>query len=533
MYLEEVASGARTITGVATSITAFVGRAARGPVDAPVDVLSYGDFERIFGGLDPGSALGYAVRGYFQNGGGQAVVVRVHRGAKAATIKVGALKLRAADPGSWGDALRASVDVDVADESAARLGVPRERLFNLTIRDTGPSGRVEVHRNVTLVDSARSLGRVLAGESTLARYSDDLDPASYTPTAKLDDVSAREAELATARAGGDAGMIGAAQAALTTALAALGGADGDPISDAELLPEGGEASKRGLHALLGSDAWSLLVIPPFSGPAAPVRVDPKPATIGAVAAFCEARRAFYLIDAPASWSSVAAAKAGVDALGTASRNAAVFFPSLVQGDPLREGQLVEVAPTGAVAGVFARTDAQRGVWKAPAGQDATLVGVARLTVPLTDAENGALNPLGINCLRTMPAAGPLVWGARTRQGSDRLASEWKYVPVRRLTLFIEESLYRGTQWVIFEPNDEPLWGQIRLGVGAFLQGLFRQGAFQGRSPREAYFVKCDRETTTPDDVNRGVVNLHVGFAPLRPAEFVVLRIQQLAESNAT
>jgi phage tail sheath protein FI len=154
--------------------------------------------------------------------------------------------------------------------------------------------------------------------------------------------------------------------------------------------------------------------------------------------------------------------------------------------------------------------------------------VPALNVPLTDAETGQLNPLGVNCLRAMPAAGRVVWGARTLEGNDRLASEWKYISVRRTALYIEETLYRGTQWVVFEPNDEPLWAQIRLNIGAFMQGLFRQGAFQGKTPREAYLVKCDRETTTQDDINRGVVNILVGFAPLKPAEFVIIKIQQLA-----
>jgi len=139
-----------------------------------------------------------------------------------------------------------------------------------------------------------------------------------------------------------------------------------------------------------------------------------------------------------------------------------------------------------------------------------------------------LNPLGINCLRTFPVYGTVVWGARTIDGNDQRGSEWKYVPVRRMALFLEESLYRGTQWVVFEPNDEPLWAQIRLNIGAFLQGLFRQGAFQGKSAKEAYFVKCDRETTTQADINLGIVNILVGFAPLKPAEFVVLKIQQIA-----
>jgi phage tail sheath protein FI len=235
-----------------------------------------------------------------------------------------------------------------------------------------------------------------------------------------------------------------------------------------------------------------------------------------------------LIDPPSGWNNVAQAIAGVDAVGTVSKNSALFFPRLLQPNPLHDGAMEAFVPCGAVAGVFARTDATRGVWKAPAGLDATLVGVPQLTVPLTDAENGQLNPLGINCLRALPAVGRVIWGSRTRQGADRLANEWKYIPVRRLALFIEESLYRGTQWVVFEPNDEPLWSQIRLNVGAFMHNLFRQGAFQGSSPKDAYFVKCDKETTIQNDINLGIVNIVVGFAPLKPAEFVIIKIQQMA-----
>ena len=155
-------------------------------------------------------------------------------------------------------------------------------------------------------------------------------------------------------------------------------------------------------------------------------------------------------------------------------------------------------------------------------------GVAELTVKLTDLENGRLNPLGVNCLRAFPIIGRTIWGSRTLKGADQLASEWKYVPVRRTALFIEESLFRGTQWVAFEPNDEPLWSQIRLNVGAFMHNLFRQGAFQGTTPRDAYFVKCDKETTTQNDIDRGIVNIVVGFAPLKPAEFVIVKLQQIA-----
>jgi phage tail sheath protein FI len=211
-----------------------------------------------------------------------------------------------------------------------------------------------------------------------------------------------------------------------------------------------------------------------------------------------------------------------------SNNAAVYFPRTFVPDPVNNTRLRGLAPSGTLAGLFARTDATRGVWKAPAGTDGRLENVQDLAYLLTDLQNGALNPLGVNCLRTFPIYGPLSWGARTLDGADQLASEWKYIPIRRLALFIEESPYRGTKWVVFEPNDEPLWALIRLNVGVFMNGLFRQGAFQGSTPQQAYYVKCDSETTTQADRNLGIVNIEVGFAPLKPAEFVVITIQQIA-----
>jgi phage tail sheath protein FI len=168
------------------------------------------------------------------------------------------------------------------------------------------------------------------------------------------------------------------------------------------------------------------------------------------------------------------------------------------------------------------------VWKAPAGTAASLVGPTGVQVPLTDMENGTINPLGLNAIRALPVFGFVSWGARTLHGADVMASQWKYVPVRRTALYIEESLYRGTQWAVFEPNDDRLWAQLRLTVGAFMQGLFLQHAFEGDSPRTAYLVKCDSETTTQTDIDQGVVNILVGFAPLQPAEFVVIQITQLA-----
>jgi phage tail sheath protein FI len=245
-----------------------------------------------------------------------------------------------------------------------------------------------------------------------------------------------------------------------------------------------------------------------------------------------------IVDSPAAWSEntdTAAndaqkgfMKGDLGLTGTAARNAALYFPRVLETDPLMGGQINTFAPCGMVAGIMARTDVQRGVWKAPAGIDASLNGITGLEVNLTNDENGMLNPLGINCLRTFPITGSVVWGARTLRGADQLADDYKYVPVRRLALFLEESLYRGTQWVVFEPNDEPLWAQIRLNVGAFMHNLFVQGAFQGQTPKDAYFVKCDKDTTTQNDRDLGIVNIKVGFAPLKPAEFVVIQIQQIA-----
>ena len=256
----------------------------------------------------------------------------------------------------------------------------------------------------------------------------------------------------------------------------------------------------------------------------------EPTTLGLLQGFCRERRAFLVVD-----SAEADTVANIQTSGTAAGltgnnavNAAIYYPWVLQTDSLQAGAVRAFPPCGFVAGVFARTDATRGVWKAPAGSDASVNGAVGLELAMSDAENGQLNSLGINCLRSLPVYGNVVWGARTLHGHNDRGSEWKYVPVRRTALFIEESLYRGTQWVVFEPNDEPLWAQIRLNVGSFMNTLFRQGAFQGASARQAYFVKCDSETTTQSDIDRGIVNILVGFAPLKPAEFVIIKLQQIA-----
>jgi phage tail sheath protein FI len=206
---------------------------------------------------------------------------------------------------------------------------------------------------------------------------------------------------------------------------------------------------------------------------------------------------------------------------------ALYFPRITRRDPLGGGTVDTFPPCGAVAGVIARTDAARGVWAAPAGEHAELHGIEDLSASLRRQESETLHAHGVNCLRTFPGVGSAVWGARTMAGADTAVSEWKFLPVRRLSLFLEQSLYRGTKRVVFEPNDERLWSRIRTEIATFMNGLSQKGAFQGRSGRD-FFVKCDSETTTAADIERGIVNIVVGFAPVRPAEFLTTTIQQVA-----
>lgn len=267
------------------------------------------------------------------------------------------------------------------------------------------------------------------------------------------------------------------------------------------------------------DLFNLMVLPPDAA----VAVE---SLYSNASIFCRNRRAFLLMDPPSSWTDAQIASTGVNALrvGLVKDYSAVFFPALTIDE---NGLKKTVGPAGAIAGLCARIDGTRGVWKAPAGTEADLRGIVGLQRKFSDGENGILNPRAVNTLRIFPN-GIVNWGARTMDGDDGFASEYKYIPIRRLALFIEESLYRGLKWVVFEPNDEPLYAQIRLNVGAFMHNLFRQGAFQGQKPRDAYFVKCDTETTTQNDRNLGIVNIWVGFAPLKPAEFVILYLQQMA-----
>lgn len=283
---------------------------------------------------------------------------------------------------------------------------------------------------------------------------------------------------------------------------------------------GDPAAQTGIYALDGiPDAFNILCIP------AAANLDQQgfAAVISAAEKYCEHKRAFLIIDPP---SAIKTKDEMVGWMKTNDslrhRNAAIYFPRLEISDPLNKNRPRNVGASGTLAGIYARTDQTRGVWKAAAGADADLR-EANISTQLTARENGELNKLGINVLRRFPQIGNVAWGARTL-GSD---SEWKYVPVRRFALYVEESLNRGLAWTVFEPNDDLLWRQIRSSIGAFMTSLFRQGALQGTKPGDAFFVRCDETTTTQGDIDSGRINIIVGFAPLKPAEFVLIYIQQL------
>jgi phage tail sheath protein FI len=614
VYIQEKSSGVHTITGVATSVAAFVGFTRKGVPDKAVMITSFADFERGYGGLDRDSPVSYAVRQFFTNGGTQALIIRVATGHVTAAWKlkdaaINVLDVAASSPGGWGNALRLTVQT---------TGVRNpDSDFNLVVSQLQPDGTtlvpIETHRNLSMdtnspqfapsvvnnnsaaIKVTRTAGLTFnqpgfavtpaitfplapanaviggtvdgttpflltlagapwnsiaslvtatnnaiaaAGVATALQASNSADDGSAgTGSLKLTSKTPGESSsvvIASGSFGGLASAIsiglanggreftGAAQhrpAAIANVVPPTSGVDGTRGGASDLV--GSEAAKSGIYALLDVDLFNILVIPETFDMTAGQEAGVIPQAID----LCQRRRAFYIADAPSNRTlSDIATWAGT----VQSRNAATYFPPVRIVDPLDGLRPRPMPPSGTLAGVYARTDATRGVWKAPAGTDAVLNGVIDLARPINDLENGQINPLGVNVLRSFPIYGRVAWGARTLRGADALADEYKYIPIRRLALFLEESLYRGTQWVVFEPNDEPLWGQIRLNIGAFMNGLFRQGAFQGSTPQEAFYVKCDKETTTQADRNLGVVNIEVGFAPLKPAEFVVITIQQIA-----
>jgi uncharacterized protein len=473
VHIEEVVPPP-VIVGVDTAITAFVGRAARGPVDDPIPITSFFEFERVFGGLWSKSDLGHSVQAFFDQGGRKAIVVRAHRPAPGdvATLTWGRgrdrLVLDASSPGGWGRRLSARID-------PLRGG----RRFDLTVSDGG-TGLEEAFSGVSLASgSPRRVDRVLQ-DSMLVRARLPL-PSAFP-------------------------------AAVPATVAAVGGDDGARFGASAYIEPGMRESGRGIYALDRADLINLVVLPPYSATGVARTV------LDAALAYADERRAMVVLDPPTTWRTAEEAVTGAPGYLT-GRDAALYFPWLRRPDPLRGGRVRDFAPSGAVAGLLSRLDLSRGVWEAPAGGEAGLHGFEP-SLSLTTAEIDRLGPLGVNCIRSLPGRGTVVWGARTRSDDPEL----RYVNVRRLELFIEQSIDRGLQWVVFEPNEETLWARVRSQIENFLLELFRQGAFPGTKPEECYFVRSGPDTMTQSDIDQGRLIVMIGFAPVRPAEFVVFRI---------
>ncbi|QDH33220.1 phage tail sheath C-terminal domain-containing protein [Porphyrobacter sp. YT40] len=410
------------------------------------------------------------------------------------------ITVTAVNPGSWGNGLRIGIMPTLSGG------------FDMSVAEYRGTERVrgELFRNLNVIpNDPNNVVTVIARQSELVRVSGTMILPRASSTAAVDIENLAPDVLYALTGGADGTLPGDPAWAASAAAAFLGN----------------ETARTGLFTFnhLDPDYFTLMAIPE-----APYMADGGNGVYAAAGAYCRDQLAFLLVDHPITADSVTGITAWpiAQTLGTdLARGSALCFPKVVKSDPL--GGERTLSASGSIAGLMARTDAQRGVWKAPAGLDASLAGV-RPSVPMTDRQQAQLNKRGLNVIRVKPFAGSVNWGARTLAGADALASEWKYVPVRRTALMIERTLKDSLPWVVFEPNDESLWAQIRLNIGAFMQSLFVQGAFQGSSPREAYLVKCDGETTSQQDVNSGVVNILVGFAPLKPAEFVVVRLTQLA-----
>ena len=540
VYIQELPSGRHTITGVATSITAFVGRALYGPVEEPITIFSFGDYQRFFGGLAYDFPMSYAVQDFFLNGGSQAVIVRLFEQKKSTDngkAQLAQLKeapspspsatnpsneapspspsatnpsneaqqftLEAANPGTWGNKLTATVNIqgitDKVAENFASYGLNKNDLFNLTVQVTYPNGTTDFEQftNVTIKKTPPSPNRldlVLKNESRLLRVPLDADNQPQLPSTTPPDGTKLEVKE-----------------------------NGDNGTNLSVETYEGDRNKRtGIYALENIELFNIMCIP-LDQRIAGKDVYPK------ALSYCFERRAMLIVDPPTTWlgevkngniSQLQPTDVGIE--GPETINAAVYFPRVIKEDPMMKNQLDTFSACGIIAGIYAATDVTRGVWKAPAGLDAGILGINSLELKLTDQQNGVLNPLGINCLRTFPIVGSVVWGDRTLRGADILDSDYKYVSVRRLTLYIEESLYQGTKWAVFEPNNENLWSALRLSVGSFMESLSRQGSFY------SYQVVCDKTTTTQRDIDLGIVNVLVQFAPVKPAEFVVIQIQQQA-----
>ena len=514
VYVSEVPSGARAIEGAPTSTAIFVGETERGPL-GPTKIKSRTEYERLFGGYyrvrdgdsptaEPTPVLTkYAIDGFYLNGGSTAYILRAMDDGGDEPTAASRGDVVASSPGQWGNSVSVAF--------LASSGSDSDR-FRIAVVYESPE------------DGVRRL------EEVWDRLSTDPDDENYVVDKLRASLFIRWAEDAMPPTAPDADEIGSP--------GTTDPEESDIVDGAVALEDGvgggGELTAADYGTLLadhlaGVDDAALLVATPD---ALLANAGEYAQFVDQFVGFAEGRPRqdlFFVGDLPPQRPQPDPTAATTAAVGvkdglTSSNFAGMYWPHLIVGDPVGVGRnpTIAVPPSGYVAGLFARIDGRRGVWKAPAGVEATLANTIALEHGLTDLHSDELNPKGVNALRQIPGAGRVVWGARTMQPS----SEWRYVPVRRTAIFLRTSIYNGIQWAVFEPNDEPLWASLRASIGGFMDTQFRNGAFAGRTRDQAYFVKVDAETTTEIDQAAGVVNILVGFAPLRPAEFVVVKLSQ-------
>jgi phage tail sheath protein FI len=493
----------RVIARAATSIAAFIGRALKGPVNEPVPVRSFADYTRVFGGLWQPSTLSYAVEQFFENGGRCAIIVRVVNGARPPTLTLpagsGKLILRGVGAGSR-EFLRASVDYDGID------GREPDR-FNLVVQRVRTAGSEqiedqEIFRRLSTTPGAdRFVANVLL-ESRLVRVqgSVPVERPTRTPPASNGTVIG----YTPTNPDGD---------------------DGGPITDYDVI--GSAQAGTGIFALQSAPDINLLCIPPLTR-----EQDVGLSTLLVAGRFCRERRAMLIIDPPSEWASSAAALDGMRHWPFRSEDAAMYFPRIVAFDRLR-GRFEMFAPCGVAAGMIARCDESWPVWSPAEGDDAILRPGIRPAWNVSMADRTRLMAAGINLLQSVRIAPKYSASPRTLASGAAAVSDWRYLSARRLALFIMTSIERGTRWMSFERNTQSTWTRARAQVEAFLESLYAEGAFVGRTGEEGYFVVCDERINTEETLRAGKFNLAYGFAATKPGDYHVFLVTHGAGGSRT
>lgn len=509
VYVEEVQSGARPIEGVGTAVAAFVGLAENGPFHTPTLVTNWDQYTRQFGGFTEGTYLAHAVYGYFANGGGAAYVVRIGGGAgDSGAPAAGGDRRRgseAAQPVELGGFLVAGragtsgVSVEIADADGENPPADRFKVVIHQGDEVVETYDVSTRKNVKgyLVTQARASKLIEVTEKQGAAQS---RPANQTVT------------LAGTPAAPAAGTPGSGEVAR--------------LDPAEYVGDAG--ARTGFAGLETIDEITMVAVPDLMSAHQRGAIDAEGLrTVQlAVISHCEQMGdRVAILDAPPGLSAQQVRTWRNDEAGYDSRYATLYYPWVRVFDPAL-GRNTTVPPSGHIAGVWARSDAERGVHKAPANE--VIRGAVDLEIRLSKGEQDLLNPIGVNCVRAFPGRGIRIWGARTLSSDPA----WRYLNVRRLFNYLEESILLGTQWVVFEPNDDRLWASIRRNVTAFLSEEWRRGALFGRTADEAFYVKCDRDNNPQESIDQGRVVCEIGVSPVKPAEFVVFRLAQFSDSTS-